>query len=329
MLATEALKSVGTFLVRAVSDAADTEARTEMMYAAMLAGIAFNAAGCHLPHGLSYAVSGLTQDWHVDRLSRKAKTLVPHGMAVVLNNPSVWRFTGAQLARSGTCTARAALALTTDGATPRRRRRRAGQSRDRADARDRRCRTGLPRSASASSDIDALATGAEPQYRVIRNAPKDVGRDDLEALFRVGAQLLVTAAGSRSRSSATGARNARACRRTARERAALAGLALDRRARPGGPQQHVVDDRKAQARAAGRARAAAVDRDRSAPVRRGRCSAAMPTPMSATANSGHSRGVDLPRQRDPCRQSAYSASHCETRLPNALASSSRAPVTAR
>ena len=26
--------------------------------------------------------------------------------------------------------------------------------------------------------------GAEPQYRVIRNAPKDVGRDDLKALFR-------------------------------------------------------------------------------------------------------------------------------------------------
>ena len=65
MLATEALKGVGRFLVRAVNDASDTEARTEMMYAAMLAGIAFNAAGCHLPHGLSYAVSGLTQDWHV------------------------------------------------------------------------------------------------------------------------------------------------------------------------------------------------------------------------------------------------------------------------
>ena len=32
--------------------------------------------------------------------------------------------------------------------------------------------------------IGALATGAEPQYRVIRNAPKDVGRGDLEALFR-------------------------------------------------------------------------------------------------------------------------------------------------
>src|SRR4029079_16562595 len=86
MLAPEALKTVGAFLVRAVNDPSDSEARTEMMYAAMLAGIAFNAAGCHLPHGLSYAVSGLARDWHVPGYP-EGKTLVPHGMAVVLNNP--------------------------------------------------------------------------------------------------------------------------------------------------------------------------------------------------------------------------------------------------
>src|SRR5205085_6956077 len=88
----QALDAVGKYLVRAVSDANDREARTEMMYAALLAGIAFNAAGCHLPHGLSYAVSGLAKDWHVAGYP-EGKTLVPHGMAVVLNNPSVWRYT--------------------------------------------------------------------------------------------------------------------------------------------------------------------------------------------------------------------------------------------
>ena len=91
-LAGEALKSVGRFLVRAVNDASDVEARTEMMYAATQAGIAFNAAGCHLPHGLSYSVSGLTRSFHVDGYPA-GKSLVPHGMAVVLNNPSVWRYT--------------------------------------------------------------------------------------------------------------------------------------------------------------------------------------------------------------------------------------------
>src|SRR5207247_9340661 len=93
-LATEALKGVGKYLVRAVSDASDVEARTEMMYAAMLSGIAFNAAGCHLPHGLSYPVSGLARDFHLPG-HPAAKTLLPHGMAAVLNNPSTWRSTAA------------------------------------------------------------------------------------------------------------------------------------------------------------------------------------------------------------------------------------------
>ena len=180
MLATEALKLVGAFLERAVRDASDTEARTEMMYAAMLAGIAFNAAGCHLPHGLSYAVSGLAKDWHVDGYP-EGKSLVPHGMAVVLNNPSVWRFTapccperhlhgahclgaridGARADDAGEVLAARVIALMRATAMP----------------------NGLEALGFDETHVDALATGAEPQYRVIRNAPKDVGRDDLTALF--------------------------------------------------------------------------------------------------------------------------------------------------
>jgi hydroxyacid-oxoacid transhydrogenase len=181
MLAAEALRSVGRFLVRAVNDAADTEARTEMMYAAMLAGIAFNAAGCHLPHGLSYAVSGLTKDWHVDGYP-DGKTLVPHGMAVVLNNPSVWRFTAPSCPERHLHGAHC-LGAATDGA----------HADDAGEVLAGRVielmrATAMPNGLAAlgfdSRDIGALATGAEPQYRVIRNAPKDVGRSDLEALFR-------------------------------------------------------------------------------------------------------------------------------------------------
>ncbi len=181
MLAAEALKGVGRFLVRAVNDASDTEARTEMMYAATLAGIAFNAAGCHLPHGLSYAVSGLARDWHVDGYP-EGKTLVPHGMAVVLNNPSVWRYTapccperhlhgaqclgarakGAEAKDAGEILAARVIELMRATAMP----------------------NGLGALGFDASHLDALAAGAEPQYRVIRNAPKDVSRDDLTGLFR-------------------------------------------------------------------------------------------------------------------------------------------------
>lgn len=180
-LATQALQSVGNYLVRAVRDASDTEARTEMMYAAMLAGIAFNASGCHLPHGLSYAVSGLVKDWHVPGYP-EGRTLVPHGMAVVLNNPSVWRYTAFAHPERHLHCARS-LGASANGATH-------------ADAGEVLAgriiemmrATGMPNGLTAlgvgDDQIDALATGAEPQYRVIKNAPIDVDRDELKTLFR-------------------------------------------------------------------------------------------------------------------------------------------------
>jgi len=47
---------------------------------------------------------------------------------------------------------------------------------------------GMPNGLTAlgfgEAQIDALATGAEPQYRVIKNAPIDVDRDVIKRLFR-------------------------------------------------------------------------------------------------------------------------------------------------
>ena len=181
MLATEALKIVGRSLTRAVNDASDTDARTEMCYAAILAGIAFNAAGCHLPHGLSYPVSAQTREWHVPGYPQD-KTLVPHGMAVVLNNPSVWRFTAPSCPERHLHGAQC-LGAETRGAIASE----AGEVlADRVIGLMR--ATAMPNGLSAlgfdATHVDALATGAEPQYRVIRNAPIDVGRDELKALFR-------------------------------------------------------------------------------------------------------------------------------------------------
>jgi alcohol dehydrogenase class IV len=180
-LATQALASVGEYLVRAVKDASDAQARTEMMYAAMLAGIAFNAAGCHLPHGLSYAVSGLIKDWHVDGYP-EGKTLIPHGMSVVLNNPSVWRQTAfAHPERHLRC-ARALGGATSDATHAEAGEVLAGRIIDLMRATD--MPNGLAALGFGEGEIDALATGAEPQYRVIKNAPIDVGRDEIKRLFR-------------------------------------------------------------------------------------------------------------------------------------------------
>jgi alcohol dehydrogenase class IV len=181
LLGTQALKLVGEFLVRAVTDPSDEEARSEMMYAAMLSGIAFNASGCHLPHGLSYSVSGLARDWHVAGYPA-GKTLVPHGMSVVLNNPSVWRHTAhAHPGRHLHCAA--SLGADTRDA----------RDDDAGDVLASRVialmkSTGMPNGLSTlgfgEGDLEALATGAEPQYRVIKNAPIDVGRDELKSMFR-------------------------------------------------------------------------------------------------------------------------------------------------
>ncbi len=161
----------------------DGLATTEMMYAAMLSGIAFNAAGCHLPHGLSYPVSGLARDFHLPGYPT-GKTLVPHGMAVVLNNPSVWRYTAA------CCPERHVHGATCLGAEVRDVK--PGVASEAGEALAGRViemmrAAGIPNGLSdlgfGESDIDALALGAEPQWRVIRNAPKDVTRDDLRSLF--------------------------------------------------------------------------------------------------------------------------------------------------
>ena len=46
-----ALKLCGRYMVRAVQDPSDVEARHQMMFAATLAGISFGNSGVHLPHG--------------------------------------------------------------------------------------------------------------------------------------------------------------------------------------------------------------------------------------------------------------------------------------
>jgi hydroxyacid-oxoacid transhydrogenase len=180
MVGTEALTLIGKYLVRAVNDAADSEARTEMMYAATLAGIAFGNAGCHLPHGMSYAVSGLVKDFRAPGYPQDV-AMIPHGMSVVLNAPSVYRYTACA------CPDRHLHGAQCLGADVRDARDEdAGEilaSRIIAMMQATQFPNGLQAVGYGMNDVTALADGAFPQRRVLSNSPREVDIDGLRALF--------------------------------------------------------------------------------------------------------------------------------------------------
>jgi hydroxyacid-oxoacid transhydrogenase len=92
--ALQALRMVAGYLVRAVEDPADEEARANMMLAASFAGIGFGSAGVHLPHAMAYPVAGGVKTYRAPGYPT-GHPLVPHGFSVILNAPAAFRFTAA------------------------------------------------------------------------------------------------------------------------------------------------------------------------------------------------------------------------------------------
>jgi hydroxyacid-oxoacid transhydrogenase len=177
----EALRLLGQFLERAVNDASDGEAREQMMWAATLAGIAFGNAGVHAPHGMAYAVAGLVRDFRPSGYPAD-EPLVPHGMAVILNAPSSFRFT-AEVSPERHLEGARLLGADTQGADSKD----AGEVL--ADELVRIMRAvGMPNGLGGvgytEEDAVALAEGAYPQQRLLQNAPRDIGKPVLVDLFR-------------------------------------------------------------------------------------------------------------------------------------------------
>ena len=90
--ASKAMDVMARNIVRAVDEPSDDEARGAMLLAAAYAGIGFGNAGVHLPHGMSYPVSGMVRDY-VPAGYPDDHPIVPHGMSVILNAPAVFRWT--------------------------------------------------------------------------------------------------------------------------------------------------------------------------------------------------------------------------------------------
>jgi hydroxyacid-oxoacid transhydrogenase len=178
--ARRAIEMVARYLVRSITDPSDDEARGAMLMAATFAGIGFGNAGVHLPHGMSYPVSGMVRDF-IPAGYRTRRPLIPHGMSVILNSPAVFRFTaqanpdrhleaarlmGADVAEAhqedaGEILAGAIIALMRQAGMP----------------------NGLRAVGYGPEDADALVAGTIVQHRVTKLSPRPASEAELKQLF--------------------------------------------------------------------------------------------------------------------------------------------------
>ncbi len=178
--AREALRLVGEYLQRGVDDASDHEARDGLSWAATLAGMAFGNCGTHLPHAFSYAVSQFVREFRPKDYPGSGP-FVPHGISVIVNSPSVFRYTAAAAPERHLEAAQALGADTRNaGATD------AGEVVARRIIALMRA-TGMPNGLGGlgftASDAGALAESASRQRRAIGNAPRETGPEQIRAIF--------------------------------------------------------------------------------------------------------------------------------------------------
>ena len=175
-----AVEMVSQNIVRAVHGPGDDEARGQMLLAATFAGVGFGNAGCHLPHGMSYPVSGMVRDY-VPEGYPGDDPIIPHGMSVILNAPAVFRFTAPTSPERHLHAARL-MGADVSGASPE----------DAGDIladsiveliRQIDIPNGLSAVGYGPNDVDELVAGTLPQHRVTKLSPRPIEAEDLRRLF--------------------------------------------------------------------------------------------------------------------------------------------------
>ena len=179
--AAKAIEICSRNITKVVHNPDDDEARSQMIIAATFAGIGFGNAGLHLPHGMSYPVSGMARGYVPDGYPAE-RPIIPHGMSVVLNAPAAFRFTGPARPDRHLESARL-MGVETDAGDLER----AGEIL--ADAViDLMKKTGMPNGLSAvgytEADLDKLVEGTLPQHRVTKLCPRPFTAEELKEVFR-------------------------------------------------------------------------------------------------------------------------------------------------
>ena len=177
---TAAITAVSKNIIRAIEDPGNESARLQMMLAAAYAGIGFGNAGVHLPHGMSYPVSGMVRNYYPAGYP-STKAIIPHGISVILNSPAVFRWTAESdparhlraarllgfsareddLANAGEILAEQIINLMRRLDLP----------------------SGLAAIGFTDCDIPDLVAGTLPQHRVTKLSPRPADNGDLSQLF--------------------------------------------------------------------------------------------------------------------------------------------------
>lgn len=175
----KAIELGGKYLLRAVRDKSDIEARDALMFAATLAGMSFGNAGVHLPHAMSYSVAGLNHSYRAKGYEN-ADPMVPHGIAVVIDAPAAFRFT-AEVAPERHLEAARALGADIAGVN------------DPGEAlagrlidmmRETEMPNGLNDLGYGEDDIPELVKGAFEQQRLHAGSPRPVSEADFAAIYK-------------------------------------------------------------------------------------------------------------------------------------------------
>lgn len=186
-----AINIIRKYFRRAYNDPNDDEARSQMMLASTYAGTSLANSGVHLPHGMSYAISGNVGDWRPKDWPRsldgtEAPSIIPHGYSVILSAPAVFRYTAA--ANPERHLEAAQLLGAPDSTRPE------DAGRALSDLliplmKDLGVPNGLSAIGISESAIPKLVEGTLPQHRVTKLAPRPADKDALAQMFSEGFQL--------------------------------------------------------------------------------------------------------------------------------------------
>jgi alcohol dehydrogenase len=178
----KAVEYVSKYLRRAYYNGYDLEARYYMLLACELASTSFGHAGVHIPHANAYPIAGMVRDY-IPPDYKVDHPLIPHGISVVLTAAAAFRHIAPavpeRLAKISQL-----LGVEPKSMDPRH----VGEAIYEAFIRLiedlRTIPRGLKEVGYKESDIPALVEGSLKQQRLLTVAPLNVGRKDLEKIFR-------------------------------------------------------------------------------------------------------------------------------------------------